>query len=198
MEWNLLFFVNSILLGFGLAMDAFSVSLVNGLNENNMKKTRMFLISGTYSFFQFIMPMLGWFIVQTLVQFFEHFSKFLPLISLLLLLVIGIKMIIEAIKNHDIEEKDELKKLDFLTLILQGIATSIDALSVGFTTATLNIHMAVISAVIIAAVTYLVCYAGLCIGKKIGAKLSSKASIGGGIILILIGIEIFIRGFFFS
>ena len=60
MEWNFLFFMNSVLLGVGLAMDAFSVSLANGMNEKNMKKSRMAYIAGVYAFFQFLMPMIGW------------------------------------------------------------------------------------------------------------------------------------------
>ena len=72
---NLSFVINSILLGVGLAMDAFSVSIANGLIEPCMRRTRMFVIAGTYSFFQFAMPMLGWFFVRTAAQRFEVFQK---------------------------------------------------------------------------------------------------------------------------
>ena len=75
MEWNFLFFMNSALLGVGLAMDAFSVSLANGMNEKNMKKSRMAYIAGVYAFFQFLMPMIGWICVHTIVQVFGQFQK---------------------------------------------------------------------------------------------------------------------------
>ena len=134
MTWNLMFFINSILLGVGLAMDAFSVSLANGLNEPKMKFGRMSMIAGCYAFFQFAMPMIGWICVHTIVVYLEKFDKFVPWIALILLLYIGGKMIIEGIRG-DLEEAETDKKLAFSTLLIQGIATSIDALSVGFTIA---------------------------------------------------------------
>jgi len=196
MSWNFMFFLNSILLGVGLAMDAFSVSLANGLNEPKMKGGRMSLIAGVYAFFQFAMPMIGWICVHTIVVYFQSFEKFIPWIALVLLLYIGGKMLIEGIKGGE-EESEEDKKLGFGTLIVQGIATSIDALSVGFTIADYGAIMAFVAALIIAVVTFAICMAGLLIGKKVGTKLSNKASILGGVILIAIGIEIFVKGVFF-
>lgn len=195
MNWNLVFFINSALLGVGLAMDAFSVSMANGLKEPNMKGGRMSTISGVYAFFQFFMPMVGWICVHTIVQIFSAFEKFIPWIALILLLFIGGKMLIEGIKGE--EETDEIKTLGVGTLIIQGIATSIDALSVGFTIAEYNWLMAFVAALIIAVVTFIICIGGLTIGKKVGTKLSGKAAILGGVILIGIGIEIFVKGVFF-
>jgi len=196
MNWNLLFFINSALLGIGLAMDAFSVSMANGLNEPDMKKSRMSIISGTYAFFQFAMPMIGWICVHTIVVYFSAFQKCIPWIALILLLYIGGKMIYEAI--HDTDSDDEAdKRLSFGVLILQGIATSIDALSVGFTIADYGLVMALVCGLIIAVITFIICFAGLAIGKKFGTKLAGKATILGGIILICIGLEIFISGVFF-
>lgn len=196
MNWNFVFFVNSILLGIGLAMDAFSISMANGLNEPKMKKSRMSLIAGVYAFFQFAMPMIGWICVHTVVVYFQAFEKFIPWIALILLLFIGGKMLIEGIKGEDENEETE-KKLAFGTLIIQGVATSIDALSVGFTIADYGFVMAFVASLIIAAVTFAICIAGLLIGKTIGNKLSNKAAILGGVILICIGIEIFVKGIFF-
>lgn len=194
--WNLMFFVNSILLGVGLAMDAFSVSVANGLKEPKMKAGRMSLIAGVYALFQFAMPMMGWFSVHTIVAYFQTFEKFIPWIALILLLYIGGKMLIEGIKGE--ESEDPLNgQLSFFSLIVQGIATSIDALSVGFTIADYKVLMAFIASVIIAVVTFFICIGGLLIGKKVGTKLNSKASILGGLILIGIGIEIFVKGIFF-
>ena len=190
-----LFIFNSIALGVGLAMDAFSVSLANGLHENKMKKGRMNLVAGTYGFFQFAMPMIGWFCVHTILEYFNFFQTFIPYIALGLLLYLGIEMICEAVKPE--EKNEHVKTLGFTTLIIQGIATSIDALSVGFTIASYNAFEAFVDSLIIGAVTYVICLLGLSIGKKAGTGLSSKSGILGGVILIAIGLEIFIKGVFF-
>jgi len=202
MEWNLIFFLNSVLLGVGLAMDAFSVSIANALSESQMKKARMCFIAGVYAFFQFAMPMIGWICVHTIVEYFKSFEKFIPWIALLLLLYIGGKMIWEAVRGEPEDEVSEeaastAVKLTFATLLIQGVATSIDALSVGFTIADYNLLMALIASLIIAAVTFAICITGLLIGKKAGDKLGSKATLIGGLILVGIGIEIFIKGIFF-
>ena len=197
MNWRFVFFLNSVLLGVGLAMDAFSVSMANGLNEPKMKSGRISLIAGCYGFFQFAMPMIGWICVHTIVVYFQKFEKFIPWIALILLLYIGGKMLIEGIKGADDENSDTEKRLSFGTLIAQGIATSIDALSVGFTIADYGALMAVAASVIIAVVTFGICIGGLIIGKTVGNKISNKATILGGVILIGIGIEIWVRGIFF-
>lgn len=191
--WNFRFFFNSILLGVGLAMDAFSVSMANGLNEPTMKKNRMSMIAGVFAFFQFLMPMIGWICVHTIVQYFQMFEKFIPWIALFLLFYIGGSMLIEGIKGG---EEEELKGVGFKALMIQGVATSIDALSVGFTIADYGFLMAFVCSVIIAVVTFFICMGGLQIGKTVGTKLSNKASILGGVILIFIGIEIFVTGVF--
>ena len=184
--------INSILLGVGLAMDAFSVSIANGLNEPHMKKTKFLSIAGVFAFFQALMPLIGWVFVHTLLNYFKIFEKFIPWIALILLSFIGIKMIVEAVKQKDEEEKKET--LTFKLLIVQGIATSIDALSAGFTIAEYQILSAILCAGIISVVTFAICIVGLLIGKKVGKMFSTKAQIFGGIILIGIGLEIFISG----
>lgn len=194
MEWDLLFFFNSILLGVGLAMDAFSVSLANGLNEPKMSKKKMTGVAGIFAFFQALMPMIGWICVHTIVEYFKAFETFIPWIALLLLGYIGGKMFWEGIKNQ--EETVEKTEVGLHALLVQGIATSIDALSVGFTISEYGLLMAFVCAVIIAVVTFFICMAGLVIGKKFGTKLSNKAAIFGGTILIVIGIEIFVTGVF--
>ena len=194
MEWSLLFFSNSILLGLGLAMDAFSVSLANGLNESKMKINRMCFIAGIFAFFQALMPMIGWTCIHTVLQYFKEFEKFIPWIALGLLGFIGGKMLIEGIKND--EPDIQTTSVGITVLLVQGIATSIDALSVGFTIAEYGLIMALVCALIIAVVTFFICMTGLAIGKKVGTKFSNKAAILGGTILILIGLEIFITGIF--
>lgn len=189
MEWSFVFFLNSILLGVGLAMDAFSVSLANGLNEPNMKRLKMSGVASIFAIFQFAMPLIGWVLVHTLIEYFKVFEKIVPFISLALLLFIGIKMIVEGVKN-----KDEQSSTGFVKLLIQGIATSIDALSVGFTIGEYDAFMAFIACLIIGIVTFIICFIGLFIGKKIGTRFSSKSKIFGGIILVVIGLEIFITG----
>lgn len=192
-----MFFINSALLGAGLAMDAFSACLVNGMKESNMKKSKMLGISSLFALFQALMPMIGWLCVHTIVQHFKAFEKFIPYIALVLLCFIGGKMLYDAIKNKGENEGEDCSKIGFIALLIQGVATSIDALSVGFTIAEYQFIMALVSVLIIGLVTFGICLLGVFLGKKFGTKLKNKASILGGIILILIGIEIFITGVFF-
>ena len=196
------FVLNSILLGVGLAMDAFSVSIANGLNEPGMSRKKTYGIAACYAFFQFAMPMIGWFCVHTIASYFKVFQKFIPWIALVLLLYIGGQMLFEGIRRikNKCEENPEncgcgtKTVLTRKTLLIQGIATSIDALSVGFTTARYGTAAAFSSSLIIAVVTFVICMIGLLFGKKFGERLSEKATILGGIILIAIGIEIFVTG----
>lgn len=192
MEWNLLFFVNSAMLGVGLAMDAFSVSLANGLNEPEMSKKKLAGIAGVFAFFQALMPMIGWICVHTILQYFKAFEQLIPWIALVLLVYIGGKMLLEGIQNH--EEEGQKQGIGFGVLMVQGVATSIDALSVGFTIAEYGFLMALVCALIIAFITFFICLAGLLIGRKFGTRLSNKAAIFGGVILIAIGLEIFLTG----
>ena len=283
MEFGLKFFIKSILLGGGLAMDAFSVSLADGLNEPDMSKKKSFLIAGVFTFFQALMPLIGWICVQTISIQFKAFEKAIPYIALILLGFIGGKMVFEFIKEYkrkpkreklinkteykseifktentecidnktifnDVEniqeyntknikenkiknstinnskicsaenvlidcakkncvtlENDESnssenntvdspKKLTVGALILQGIATSIDALSVGFTISDYDLFRALICALIIAVVTFGICFSGILLGKKFGTIFAGKATLLGGLILIAIGLEIFISG----
>lgn len=190
MNWSLMFFVNSILFGAGLAMDAFSVSLANGLNEPDMKRRKMYMIAGIFALFQTGMPLVGWVCVHTIVTCFRDFEKFIPWIALVLLLWIGGKMLIEGIRGDG--ENDNAVGAG--GLVFQGVATSIDALSVGFTISEYPFVMASAEAVVIGAVTFVLCMAGLVTGRKAGTKLAGKASVLGGAILIFIGIEIFVTG----
>ncbi len=190
---NIMFFVNSVLFGFALAMDAFSVSVANGISEPKMRRRKAVIIAGTFALFQFLMPLLGWAAVHWVVSYFKKAEPYIPYIALILLMYIGIKMIYDGVRKKNGEGE---VILGFSTLIIQGIATSIDALSVGFTTQSYGLLDAVISALIIGAVTYGVCRAGIEIGKVFGDRFSSKATLVGGIILIGIGVEIFIKGVF--
>ncbi len=190
--WNFTFFLNSILLGLGLTMDAFSVSIADGLNEPDMRKRKMLSIAGCFAFFQFAMPMIGWICVHTIVEKFSSFRYAIPWVALLLLGYIGGSMIYDNLKKNKEEAQSEVKVLRFWPLIVQGIATSIDALSVGFTIAEYTWEFALVASIIIAVVTISFCLVGLFFGRKVGTKFTKRAELFGGLILIGIGLEIFI------
>ena len=205
---TVLFIVNSILLGAGLAMDAFTVSLADGLAEPEMGKAKGARIAGTFAFFQFIMPVIGWQCVRTIAVLFTGFTRIIPWIALALLGFIGGKMLLEGIRERrgmkDEAAAEELEAagagssgksgLGAGALVTQGVATSIDALSVGFTFAGYTFSDAVLGSLIIAAVTFVLCAAGVRLGRVFGVKLAGRAQILGGLILLAIGLEIFITG----
>ena len=194
MQLDFSFFFNSILLGIGLAMDAFSVSLANGLNEPCMKRRKICGIAGIFALFQFAMPLLGWICIHTVAQHFQAFEKLIPWIALALLSYIGGKMLYEGIKYRNVT-CEEKPAAGLSALLIQGVATSIDALSVGFTIADYQVAEALLACLLIGAVTFLICFAGILIGKTAGTRLAGKAGIFGGAILIAIGLEIFITSF---
>ena len=194
-------------LGAGLAMDAFSVSLADGLHEPSMRRRRICLLASVFALFQFAMPMIGWLCVSTVADLFSVVQPFIPFVALALLLYIGGKMLWEGLrpcKCEDVETPDgetvtvcecPISYLTFGALIVQGIATSIDALSVGFTISDYNVIQSLVACLIIGVLTFGICAAGVVIGKKFGTKLEQKASVFGGAILILIGIKILLEGF---
>lgn len=185
------FYIQSGLFGVGLAMDACAVSMANGLNEAKMKTRKAVLIALMFGLFQALMPLIGYFVGHALLQYIE---AYIPWIALILLGFIGGKMLVEGIKHKD--EEHVAKSLTFIGIVVQAIATSIDALSVGLTIAEYTVLEAIICATIIAVVTFIISFIAVHIGKKFGTKLGNKAEILGGIILIAIGLEIFISSFF--
>lgn len=187
--------VNSLLLGIGLAMDACAVSMANGLNEPKMKVGKISLIAFTFGFFQALMPMIGWVCMHFLAKQFTAFTKAIPYIALALLALIGGQMLQEGFSHK--EEQHE-KQLTFAVLITQAFATSIDALSVGFTIAGYEVPKALLSATIIGVITFAISFGAVFVGKKFGTKLGSKAVILGGFVLIAIGIKIFVENVFFA
>lgn len=186
---NFLFLVNSVLLGVGLAMDAFSVSLANGIHEPSMKWKKMDIIAGTFGFFQFIMPLIGWACVNWIIDIFQSVLPYIPWISLILLLTLGILMVKDGLSG---QEEEVCPETNFKCLLIQGLATSMDALSVGFTIASYDGGMAVAASFIIGIVTFFICLMGIILGRRFGMWLADKATIVGGIILMGIGLEIFL------
>ena len=193
MVWDFGFFLTSVLLGVGLAMDAFSISVAGGLQQPRIRPGQMAGRSGVFAFFQFAMPMVGWICVHTVVERFSAFQKWIPWIALVLLGYIGGKMLVEGLSSKQ-EEEEVTVGVGVVTLLLQGVATSIDALSVGFTIADYTPLMAFVCSLIIAVVTFFICVAGFVIGKTVGNRFSGKAEILGGAILIFIGLKIFLGG----
>ncbi len=199
-------FLTAAGLGAGLAMDAFSMSLADGLHEPSMRHRRICLLAGVFALFQFAMPLIGWFCVHTAATYFNAIQPFIPYVALALLLFIGGKMLWEGIRPCKCEEVElpsgetatvcecPVTYLGFGALIVQGIATSIDALSVGFTIADYNVLQALVACLVIGVLTFGICAAGVLIGKKFGTKLERKASVFGGVILIAIGVKIFLEG----
>lgn len=186
------FILTNILLGTGLAMDAFSVSVANGLREPQMAAGRRGMIAGTYALFQILMPILGWICVRTAVNVFTKLQAAVPYLALGLLMAIGIKMIAESLKKNDDRGSDRAA-LGGQELILQGLATSIDALSVGFTFALYDATYVFSAAVIIGAVTFVICLLGLALGRTVGMRFTRYSDIAGGLILIAVGVSIFIK-----
>jgi putative Mn2+ efflux pump MntP len=195
MDLSFAFFFGSFAMGVALAMDAFSVSLADGLANPFMKRRKMTAIAGIFAFFQALMPLIGWFLVHTVAERFEIFERAVPYIALLLLGFLGGKMLFEGIRCRKEQVCACNKKLTLGTLLAQGVATSIDALSEGVAISDYNLPEALLCAFIIAAVTFVICLFGVYLGKKGGSKFSGGAGILGGSILIFIGLWIFIKSF---
>ena len=192
MQISLNFILESIFFGVGLAMDAFSVSMANGLQDPGMSRKRMLGIAGTFAFFQFLMPMIGWACVHTIAERFEAFQKLVPWIAFVLLVFIGGKMLVEGLREP--EAVPEEIRLSHGELFVQGIATSIDALSVGFTIASYSPAAAAAASGLIGVTTLVICIAGVRIGRFFGMRLAGRASVLGGVILIVIGCRILFGG----
>ena len=191
--FDLRFFLNAALFGFGLAMDAFSVSLANGIREPEMPRRRAAAIAGIFAAFQTLTPLAGWGLVRAASALFSVFRGFLPWGSLALLAMIGGRMIKNGLRG---KAAGESPAAGAGALLLQGAATSVDALSVGLTSAGMPASSAAVQALVIGCVTFCLCFAGAALGKRCGAHLAEKGEILGGAILIGIGLEIFFKGVF--
>lgn len=184
--------IELFLLALGLSMDAFAVSVTNGLCRKDMKLPWIFATAATFGVFQGLMPVLGYLLGQT---FYEYIARYDHLIALILLGFIGGKMIADSFSKE--EEACGLKKLTWGLLLVQGIATSIDALAVGISFSAMQVKI-IPSALLICLVTFACSFIGVLIGKKFGGKLNQKAELSGGLILVGIGIKIFVEHVFFA
>ena len=185
--------ITAILLGLGLAMDACAVATTDGLSEPKMKWKKILLISGMFGLFQGMMPTFGYLAVTVFSLilgegFTRIFTYFVPYLALIILCYLGIKLIVDTIKE---KEEDKNKNITFPIILIQAIATSIDALSVGVVLSDLIFFEAMMSFLFIGIITFGICVLAVNVGKKFGTLFSSKAGIIGGAILIFIGFEIF-------
>ena len=182
-------YIEIILLGLGLATDASCVCASNGL-AYKPKLGNTLKMASAYALFQFGMPVIG-FLGASLLP--EAIYKFNHIIAFFLLCFIGINMVVNAYKyqkdKHEESLKEKKRTFTNKMLILQAIATSIDALSVGFVFAEMNILQVINVSVIIAIVTFIMCFSFVKIGSVISDKMNSKAELIGGVILIALGIK---------
>ncbi len=176
-----------IVIGIGLSMDAFAVSICKGLKMRPYKLNQSLIISLFFGGFQAIMPLLGWLLGK---QFEKYITEVDHWIAFGLLVLLGAKMIVESLKKDE-EEKEE-NKFDLLELLLMAVATSIDALAVGITFAFLNVNIW-LAIVLIGSLTFIISFAGTFIGFKFGSKFKKGAEITGGVVLILVGIKILLE-----
>ena len=185
-------FIELFLMGVGLSMDAFAVSICKGLGMRKVNKKQALVIGLFFGGFQALMPFVGWLLGS---QFEKYITSIDHWIAFILLGIIGGKMIVESVKPD--KEDDEVKEmdapLDLKEMFVLAVATSIDALAVGVSLAFLKV--AILPAVLfIGCITFVCSAAGVKIGSIFGDKYQSKAELCGGIILILIGIKILLDG----
>ena len=187
MQWSLSFggndMLDAILLGIALAMDSLSVSIVNGIKYKNYTKKQMFLASLSFGLFQGIMPLLGYLLSKSFLKYIQKIDHWLVFVILGLL---GINMIKESFEKENVEERNDV--FTWKILLLESIATAIDALSVGIALPTLELSP-YLSCFIIFLCTFIICLLGHCLGKKIALLLKNKALTFGGLVLIFIGIK---------
>lgn len=185
--------ITVILLAIGVAMDAFAVSITNGICYKDFKKFHMILTAITFGLFQAFMPILGYLIGNSFydtIAFIDHW------IALILLSIIGINMLVEGIQSLKKNvHACKVQSFGLKVLLIQGIATSIDALAVGISIAVTKTNI-ITSSIYIGIITSFLCFFGCLLGKKFDALLKEKAEIFGGIVLIGIGFKIFIEHIF--
>lgn len=184
--------ITLLLLALGLSADAFAVSITNGICSNRINRKNALLTGFIFGLFQAFMPILGFILGRTFSDIVHHYQHF---VALFLLGAIGFNMLNDAVKSIQPEGAEQNTAIfSMKNLILQGIATSIDAMAAGVSLAVLEINIFHAS-FLIGAVTFFCCYLGVFIGRLFGSLLGFKARLVGGIILILIGLKIFIEAY---
>ena len=179
-----------VLIAVGVSMDAFAVAICKGIESKEKTLKTAVLCGSWFGFFQFLMPVIGFFVGALFAGFIESFDHW---VAFILLSIIGANMLKEAFSK---EQEVVSNEMSFKKMLILAIATSIDALAVGITMAILKVNVW-ICAGIIGCFTFLFSFSGAFIGKRFGEKYKNKAEIVGGIILILLGIKILIEHLFF-
>ena len=179
-----------VLIGIGLAMDAFAVSVCKGLSMNKFKADKVIIIGLYFGIFQAVMPLIGYLLGSTFQEFISSIDHW---IAFVLLAFIGFNMIKESLSKKEDKMDDSV---DIKTMVVLAIATSIDALAVGITFAFLEVNI-IMSMIVIGLITFLLCIIGVIIGNKYGSKFEDKAQIISGVVLIIIGLKILIEHLFF-
>lgn len=185
--------IEIILLSFGLAMDAFAVSICKGLTLKKMDWKKSLIAGGYFGVFQAIMPLIGYFLIKLFKQneaISNFITKYDHWIAFILLIIIGINMIRESFAKEEVDGN-----FGFKTMFVLAIATSIDALSVGITFATMELAINIYwTVLIIGGITFILSALGVFIGNVFGLKFKQPAEIVGGVVLILIGLKILLNG----
>jgi len=197
-------FIELLLIGAGLSMDAFAVAVCKGLNMRKINCSHSVIIALFFGGFQAVMPLIGWLLGRNFERYIVSFDHW---VAFVLLAFIGGKMIFESLKKEPEPEIREAcpgaggcpgageartDKLDLKELFVMAVATSIDALAVGITFAFLRVN--ILSAVsLIGVITFVLSLIGIVIGNKFGSKYEKKAELAGGVTLVLIGVKILIE-----
>ncbi len=193
-------FFEVALLGIGLAVDASCVCTTNGLvyRPNLLKSLEIAL---PFAVFQGVMPLIGYFGIGLLP---DELFRFNHVIAFILLLFVGAKMILDGVRTTQFDElcpegnfregKEKTKSLTFKIMMVQGVSTSIDALSVGVTLGNENLGFMLVAVLIVAVITFFMCFGAVRLGERIGTRLNNKAEVIGGIVLVIIGIRLLIAG----
>lgn len=185
--------VNIVLTSLSMSVDAMTVSAVDSIQEKNMKKTKSILIALVFGLFQFIMPIIGYFIGYS---FKDILEAYIPWIAFSLLTLLSIKSLIDWIKDRKKKDDGEEvnKKISILEILVQGISTSIDALCIGFVYLNLNIANAMIVFSIIGITTFLLSLLTSIFGNLLANKLEKLAGLIAAIVFLAVGIKILIEG----
>ena len=181
--------VELLLIGVGLSMDAFAVSVCKGLNMRKVNKVHSFVIALFFGGFQAIMPLTGWLLGR---QFEQYITAIDHWIAFGLLAFLGVKMVVDSCKKEEEEIHKTESRLDLKELFVMAVATSIDALAVGITFAFLNVNI-VLAITVIGCTTFVLSIAGVFIGNIFGSRYKNKAELAGGVILVLIGVKILVE-----
>lgn len=187
-------FLELLLTAIGLSMDAFAVSVTDGLCCKDLQKRSVLAIGLCFGIMQGLMPTIGFFLGQAFAEYITAVDHY---IALILLGYIGIKMILDAVREAK-QDAPESYQIHLKSILMQGIATSIDALAVGVSFSALANSNILLTALEIAGITCILSVTGVCFGKHLGQKCGSYALFAGGLILVTLGIKIFVQHMFFS